>query len=97
TVDTPDGLWWIEHADPEDPQLGEFDMPPLVSGAAAAQTEPEPDLDYAFEGVELQGPGDSYFALAAALDLWFQEVGQSTPLKDEDHEVAEIDDREQVE
>ena len=29
-VDTADGLWWIEHADSDNPALGEFVLPPRM-------------------------------------------------------------------
>jgi hypothetical protein len=49
-VDTPSGLWLIEHAEPEAPELAEFDAVPLIAGTAQAVETQDPDLDYRFEG-----------------------------------------------
>ncbi len=70
TVDTPDGLWWIEHADPNSPDLAEFDMPPFIDGLADAQDPSDSDLDYEFEGVVYDEPAEGpQFALTAALNM----------------------------
>ena len=70
TVDTPDGLWWIKHADPNSPDLAEFDMPPFIDGLAYAQDPSDSDLDYEFEGVVYnEPPGGPHFTLTAALNM----------------------------
>ena len=50
-VDTPDGLWWVDHADTRAPDAGEFDLPPLITGIADAEASSSDDLDYEWEGV----------------------------------------------
>ncbi|MEW6252822.1 MAG: hypothetical protein AB1716_19470 [Planctomycetota bacterium] len=49
-VYTADGLWWIQHANVETPQLTEFTLPPRIAGTAPAD-EQSPSLLYDFEGV----------------------------------------------
>lgn len=74
SFDTSDRLWWITHADPDNPALAEFDMPPLIDGLAAAQETSEPDLEYELEGVTYfppPSPLGPHFAITAALDLKF--------------------------
>ncbi len=48
--DTPDGYWWIEHADPADPQDIEFDWPPSLLGTVTAADPADDDLEYDFGG-----------------------------------------------
>jgi len=47
---TSDGLWWVTHADPDDPQRSEFTVPPALEGVADAANPNDPDLEYEFEG-----------------------------------------------
>ncbi len=70
TVDTPDGLWWIEHADPNSPDLAEFDTPPFIDGLADAQDPNDCDLDYEFEGVVYHEPAEGpHFDRTAAMNM----------------------------
>ena len=48
--DTPDGYWWLEHADPEHPQDAEFDWPPLLQGTGTAVDPSDDDMEYDFAG-----------------------------------------------
>lgn len=48
-VDSPDGLWWIEHDNHLSPRLSEFVLPPRLVGTATAQEPLEPDLEYELE------------------------------------------------
>lgn len=90
-VDTPDGLWWVNHADPANPQLQEFDLPPLVSGLAAAEDPIDPDLNYEFEGrAYVAPPGGPQFAATAAIDLRFIEYQSPWPVIDRQDEPVEI-------
>ena len=43
-VDTDDGLWWVEHVDPNDPGRAEFAVAAPVSDRAVAQDPGIPDL-----------------------------------------------------
>lgn len=78
-VDTPDGLWWVTHADPDNPQLQEFDMPPFIGGTATAENEAA--LAYEMAGVAYTAPaGGPHFASVAALDLRFLLEGEPNPV-----------------
>lgn len=91
TVDTSDGLWWVDHADLNDPQPEEFVMPPFVDGTADSQgAQEEADLDYEFEGVELVA-SQSWFAVTAALTFKFILNGETTPLINRTFEPVEVE------
>ena len=49
-VDTADGLWWVEHADPSTPVLAEFATPPRLVGTATAVDSQYADLEYDLQG-----------------------------------------------
>lgn len=92
-VDTPDGLWWVSHANPGSPQASEFALPPLLSGSAIAQDPGSTDLDFAFSGVAYDpSPGDPPYAATAALNYAFVLAGESQPLRAGESEPVEIDD-----
>jgi len=88
-VSSPDGLWWVEHADPQDPQIGEFDMPPLLTGTADAEHSEDPDLDYSFEGVAYVSPPPPPFEDTVALDYTLTLEGEEEPIEEGDDEPAE--------
>lgn len=83
SVDTPDGLWWIKHADLEDPKVSEFLLPPLVAGTAVEQNASNPELvDYEFEGtvyVPPPSPEEPSFQVTAAMNGVFWTLGQPKP------------------
>jgi hypothetical protein len=92
-VPTQDGLWWVDHADRENPQLDEFDEPPHLVGIAAAADPNATDLKYDFEGVGYTpGSGGPPWDVTAALDYKFKLDGQSSPLESGTDEPVEIDD-----
>ncbi len=93
TVSTADGLWWVTHADPENPLLSEFTMPPSISGVAGAEDPQEPDLEYSIVGrVYVPPPTGAHFLITAALDYVFTEVGSAEPEEEDDDEPAEVGD-----
>jgi hypothetical protein len=49
-VQSADGLWWITHADPEEPVTAEFTAPPRLSGQAARVGDGA-DLIYTIESL----------------------------------------------
>jgi len=83
SVDTSDGLWWIKHADLENPKVAEFVLPPLVAGRAVEQYSTNPGLvDYQFEGtvyVPPLPPVGPPFQVTAAMNGVFWTVGQPEP------------------
>ena len=85
-------LWWIEHADPEDPKLTEFDMLPSIDGTTDADDPNNTDLDYEFEG----GACDTscqqmYGGTGVALTYTLTMEGENQPEEDEEDEPAESD------
>lgn len=92
-VDTLDGLWWIEHADPEAPVDAEFVLPPLLEGTAIAQDAADPDMDYSFEGlvyVPPPEPEDSPYETTGALDCLCWLVGEPGPEVDTTGDATEV-------
>ncbi len=65
-VDSTDGLWWVVHADPANPVVGEFSVSPAIDGTAGGE------MDYEFEGL-----GASTAMAAVDLILW--PVGDPAP------------------
>lgn len=94
-VPTSDGLWWVTHADPEDPQLCEFATPPHLTGTAPANESSDPDLNYDFEaGNYTTPPGGDPWDVTTGLSYSFTQVGDEDPVEageDEPVEVAEDD------
>ena len=89
---SPDGRWWLQHADPDDPASAEFAEPPWLAGIAAAQEPESADLSFALEGVPYEaGSGGAPHAVTGALDYTFTLVNDITPLKDDEDEPVEID------
>lgn len=91
-VDSPDGLWWIEHSDAGNPELVQFAMPPLLTGTATVQLGGQDDLDYTLEGVPYTPvPGSPLSELlVTGLDYVFTLVGESVPLDEGDDEPVEV-------
>lgn len=82
-VDTTDGLWWIDHADPQQPELAEFLEPPHISGLAAIESGgATQELEYWFaaSGLESQSAGTAY------LDYWWRLDGEDEPEDEGDEE-----------
>ena len=55
-VDTTDGLWWVEHADPDNPVPSDFVETAPVAGTAIAADPEDPDLDFDVAGVPYTEP-----------------------------------------
>ncbi len=87
-VDTPDGLWWVNHADPQQPAIGEFCQPPGISGNAQVESgSATASLDYFVEGSSGTPPPG-----AALLDYEFTLDGELEPEDSGADEPAESDD-----
>jgi hypothetical protein len=89
-VPTEDGLWWIDHADADNPQLSEFDHPPHLVGTATAVDPSDADLNYDFEGSTYSGSPP--WSPTAGLDYEFAVDGEPTPLIDGMDEPVELED-----
>ncbi|MGE3181270.1 MAG: hypothetical protein AB7N71_06540 [Phycisphaerae bacterium] len=89
-VPSLDGLWWVKHSDPDNPQPREFRNPPHLEGTAVADIPVDPNLSYDFEGkgVSTINP----WTITALLDYSFKELGQSNPIKAEVDEPVEVPD-----
>ncbi len=91
--DTPDGYWWVEHADPEDPQDAEFDLPPLLQGTADAEDPNDDDMDYDLEGAYCDSQCQQLFnGKVGALGYSFKLVNEKDPEVEGDDEPVEIED-----
>ena len=95
TVDTTDGLWWIEHADPNNPVMEEFVLPPRIYDTALALDQGVSDLDFDIEGNSYtEPPGGPPFDTTGSLDSFLQlaETPPPQPKKDENDEPVEMPD-----
>lgn len=92
-VSSSDGLWWVTHADPSDPQLAEFNAPPALTGSAAAQQIGGEALTFSISGAAYSPPeGDPPFGgNVSALSIDFA-VASLPPLDQRTDEPAEISD-----
>lgn len=93
-VDTADGLWWITHADANDPQPSEFAIPPIVSGTAPAAPGTTEDLDYSFNGDTYTAPpppGQPPYPDTVALTYQFVLAVSEETIGEEEEEPAESD------
>ncbi len=92
-VDTPDGLWWVDHADTLAPAPGEFDMPPLIEGIADAEAVSGDDLDYKWEGVTYTAPPEGPpFENPMGANFKFRILPLPDPELEGDDEPVEIED-----
>ena len=90
-VHTQDGLWWVEHDDPDSPKESEFDEPPLLSGTADAEGT-QADMDYSFEGAPYVGGPQLYNGSVTSLTYAFTLVGEADPEEEGEDEPTEIDE-----
>ena len=91
TVDSADGLWWVEHSDTALPVLEEFTLPPKLVGLAIAQNPLDKNLDYDFEGVAYVPPPEGApFDITAALTYVFTEEEEDEPVKQGTDEPVDI-------
>ena len=88
SVPTQDGLWWIDHADGDSPQLSKFNDPPHLVGTATAVDPNDADLDYEFEGSTYSGspPWDP----TAGLEYEFTLDGEPASFLDATDEPVEV-------
>ena len=99
TVSTTDGLWWIDHADAQEPELSEFTIPPLIAGVAAAGNENISDFEYELEGAPYTPPGGGppypTTALVDHIEIWYYPPpvppATTQPVEDDDDEPVEVD------
>ena len=88
---TTDGLWWITHADPDNPVLEEFASPPAITGTALAQSQGTENLNFELAGmVYSQQANGAPYAVNGALDYVFALVSATEPLKEGGEETVEV-------
>lgn len=69
-VDTTDGLWWVTHADPDNPVRFEFTLPAHMADTALAEDPSNADLDFDMQGESYTAPpGGAPYEVTAALDF----------------------------
>lgn len=91
SVEVLNGLWWVDHADPLDPQLDEFAIPPHIHGTADSNDPSHKDLDYTFEGATYTPPpGGPPFNPTGALTYNFTLVNEEEPIEEAEDEPVEI-------
>jgi hypothetical protein len=89
-VFTPDGLWWVTHANVTTPVASEFLLPPHLSGVATASPSGT-DLSYDFAGLTLDPVPTAPYSVTAWLDHSFQLQGEATPFEEGTDEPVESD------
>lgn len=92
-VDTTDNLWWITHADPDNPVNSEFALPPRIHDTAPSPDAGVSDLDFDFQGnVYEEPPGGPPFDDTGSLDSFLRlaESPPPPPKKDVTKEPVEI-------
>jgi hypothetical protein len=89
-----DGLWWVDHTDPQDPVRSEFVLPPAMSGTADASEPEVDDLDYELEGeTYTPPPGGPPFSVTASLTYYFaMHEDPEDPEEEGEDEPAEVPD-----
>lgn len=91
-VASGDGLWWVQHADPNAPTIEEFDYTPLVTGATVPLDSSDPDLEYEFEGHgPVQGGQGTSQPMLAAVSYVIIQSGEEEPEEEGDNEPMPID------
>jgi len=55
-IDTPDGLWWVEHQDPMQPIMEEFTVLPHIAGTATSFDPAVADMLFDMEGSPYVAP-----------------------------------------
>jgi hypothetical protein len=93
-VPTPDGLWWVVHADVASPQASEFVLPPHLIGTATAVDPNDANLEYDFVGVAYTPPAapeSPPYAVTAATTFALRGEGAQPPIAIGEAEPTETD------
>jgi len=90
-VDTSDGLWWVEHADTENPDPADFVEPPYIYGTGGECDTLADNLDFDVEGNAYTPPPEGPpYTITTSIDYTFKLEGSSSPLRDGKDEVADM-------
>ena len=88
---TQDGYWWVEHADPADPQDAEFDVPPPLERTAEAVDPSDDDMEYELAGAYCDAQCQQvYNSEGGALDYTLKLTNEEEPEVEEDDEPVQI-------
>ena len=93
SMTTADGLWWISHADADNPTTDEFVIPPYIVGTAYAGATGYDDLDYDIRGEAYtppSPPNQAPYAVTSALSFEFTLDGDQDPIRSGEDEPAEL-------
>ena len=87
-VDTSDGLWWVQHADPDAPVQAEFDLPPELTGEAAVyqSSAPEPLVFL------LKGRTGAHGYSLLRYDYSFRLLNEEDPEEEDIDDIGEFED-----
>lgn len=94
-LETPDGLWWVAHADVENPQLDEFIDTPLLSGRAYSDDPEEVDLLYEIESATPMEGGP--FEQTSGVSYLLAAADTNEPVKEGEQEPVETVDTRSIE
>jgi len=91
-LNTPDGLWWTQHARAVAPELAEFTLPPRISGTALSEFGSPHDLDFEFEGLDRDPSAQSETPPDSGTLSWYLAYsGASSPESEGDDEPVDIE------
>jgi hypothetical protein len=93
-VPSPDGLWWVDHADPLAPLPGEFTVVPWLLGTARSWDARYSDLHFDFVGTTYQAqPNEPVYEATTSLSYTLLATSPVEPVDDSnDDEPVEIPD-----
>ena len=90
TNDSPDGLWWVNHVDPENPTTAEFaNLLPSISGNAPPLIPGIPALTFEITGTAT-GRTWSPYPVTAYAGYSFALANAEEPILEEEDEPVEI-------
>ena len=91
-VDTSDGLWWVEHADPDNPIPSEFALPAGIVGAAVSNDPGVPALYFSVVGAPYSPPaGGSPVEATGALTFSFSRTPDPNDPPDDSGDDEPVD------
>ncbi len=90
-TDLPNNLWWVEHENPENPNVSEFAAVPQLIGTATPISPDNDFLQYEFRGDGLTTIPSKPTLLAAKMTFKFKKQEDPIPLEEEEDEPVEID------
>ncbi|HVP12020.1 MAG TPA: hypothetical protein VMV94_12635 [Phycisphaerae bacterium] len=93
-VATPDGLWWVRHANANAPVTEDFVKPPEIAGTAEGQDGMHDDLGFVLEGAfydpELRG---SPFTTTGSLNYAFVLANAPEPVAEGEDDPVEVGEK----